>query len=127
MNERPAMRVDKWLWYARFFKTRSLAGKFVSGGHLRLNSLRVAKPSRTLRPGDVLTFPRSRRIRVIRVLALPTRRGPAAEAYALYEDLTEDIPEPRENVPSAPAYKGKGRPTGKDRRKMALLRGTVLE
>jgi len=121
------MRVDKWLWYARFFKTRSLAGKFVSGGHLRLNSLRVAKPSRALRPGDVLTFPRSRRIRVVRVLALPARRGPATEARTHYEDLTEDSTRQEKNVPSAPTYKGKGRPTGKDRRKMDLLRGTVLE
>lgn len=81
------IRIDKWLWQARFFKTRSLAAGVVSSGHLRLNGARMAKPGHDLRPGDVLTFPQAGHIRVVRVLAPGTRRGPAEEARTLYADL----------------------------------------
>ena len=81
------IRIDKWLWQARFFKTRSLAAAVVSSGHLRLNGAKMAKPGHDLRPGDVLTFPQASRIRVVRVLAPGDRRGPAAEAQLLYADL----------------------------------------
>lgn len=84
--ETGAIRADKWLWYARFFKTRSLAAKAVAAG-LRLNGQRQTKPSVALRPGDVLTFSQGRQVRVIRMLAPGTRRGPASEAQALYDDL----------------------------------------
>lgn len=81
------IRLDKWLWQARFFKTRSLAAAVVSGGHLRLNGVRCAKPGHAVAPGDVLTFPQGARIRVVRVLAAGGRRGPAREAQELYADL----------------------------------------
>jgi ribosome-associated heat shock protein Hsp15 len=81
------MRLDKWLWQARFFKTRALAAGVVSAGKLRLNAERTDKPARAVGPGDVLTFPQGARVRVVRVVALGTRRGPAAEAAALYDDL----------------------------------------
>ena len=110
------LRVDKWLWYARFFKTRSLASSEVSAGHVRLNGEKLHKPASTVAPGDVLTFPKARHIRVIRVEALAERRGPAPEAQALYTDL--DPPKPREPEAKNPAFEGKGRPTGKDRRKL---------
>ena len=74
------LRIDKWLWQARFFKTRSLAAKQVSGGHVRLNGNRVLKPAQAIGPGDVLTFPQGRIVRVVRVEALGERRGPATEA-----------------------------------------------
>ena len=105
-------RVDQWLWHARFFKTRGLATKLVSGGHLRVDGTRVSKPAYSVRPGVTLTFPQAKRIRVIRVDALATRRGPAPEAQALYTDLTP----PEEKLPPNPRYEGKGRPTKKDRR-----------
>lgn len=81
------VRIDKWLWQARFFKTRSLAAALVSGRKLRLNGVKMAKPGHAVGPGDVLTFPQAGAIRVIRVLAPGCRRGPASEARTLYEDL----------------------------------------
>ncbi|TMV63725.1 RNA-binding S4 domain-containing protein [Thioclava sp. BHET1] len=81
------MRIDKWLWQARFFKTRALAAKVVEGGHVRVNSLRIGKSSVTVAAGDVLTFAQAGRIRVIRVLGVGLRRGPASEAQALFLDL----------------------------------------
>jgi ribosome-associated heat shock protein Hsp15 len=77
------MRIDKWLWHARFFKTRGLAAGLAGAGRLRINSEHVAKPAQMVRPGDVLTFAQGDRIRVIRVEALGHRRGPAPEARAL--------------------------------------------
>jgi len=82
------LRLDKWLWQARFFKTRSLAAKTVAAGQVRVNAERVSKPAAGVGPGDVLTFPQGRRIRVVRIVALAARRGPAPEAQALYDDLT---------------------------------------
>ena len=119
------LRVDKWLWHARFFKTRSLAAKVVSSGHVRLNSLSIAKPAVQITVGDVLTFPQSRDVRVIRIVALGERRGPAPEAQALYEDL--DPPKPKAEQPKAPKYEGKGRPTKRDRRLIDQTRSDALE
>ena len=119
----PKFRLDKWLYQARFFKTRSLAAKVVTSGHVRVNSTKVSKASHGVSVGDVLTFPQARVIRVIRIEAFGERRGPATEAQTLYSDLGE----PEENVPRAPRYEGKGRPTGRDRRKLDLKRGGELE
>jgi ribosome-associated heat shock protein Hsp15 len=83
-----ALRVDKWLWYARFFKSRSLAAKHVQAGDIRVNRQRISKASAVLRVGDVLTFAQGDAIRVVEVAALGERRGPAPEARALYHDLT---------------------------------------
>ncbi|MEZ5715221.1 MAG: RNA-binding S4 domain-containing protein [Paracoccaceae bacterium] len=113
------IRLDKWLWYARFFKTRGLAAKLVSGGHVRVNGTKVAKPAQSVGPGDVLTFPQGRVIRVVRIMAPGTRRGPAPEAQALYDDLTPP-PEPE----AAPRPQGGGeRPTKRDRRAVEALKG----
>lgn len=117
-------RLDQWLWHARFFKTRSLATKLVSGGHVRVDGVRVSKPAHALRAGVTLTFPQAREIRVIQVDCLATRRGPAPEAQALYTDLT---PPPKDTLPPNPRYEGKGRPTKKDRRNARLSKGTLLE
>ena len=116
-------RLDKWLWHARFFKTRGLATKLVSAGHVRIDGDRVSKPSHALRAGVTLTFPQARRVRVIRVDALSARRGPATEAQALYTDLTP----PEDPAPKNPRFEGKGRPTGKDRRNARLYGTGPLE
>ena len=121
------LRLDKWLWQARFFKTRGLSAKLVSGGHVRVNSEKVSKPAHGVGPGDVLTFPQARRVRVVRIKALGERRGPAPEAQALYEDLAPVEETPRENVPKSPRFEGKGRPTKRDRRKLDLKRSDTLE
>ena len=112
------LRVDKWLWHARLFKTRTLAAKVVAGGHLRVNSRKAEKPSTCVVVGDVLTFAQEKRIWVIKVVALGTRRGPSSEAKLLYEDLSSS---PEHHV-SAPKSDGKGRPTKKDRRAITHLR-----
>ncbi|WP_282027455.1 RNA-binding S4 domain-containing protein [Ruegeria faecimaris] len=112
------LRIDKWLWLARFFKTRSLSAKQVSGGHVRVNGNRILKPAQPVAPGDVLTFPQGRIVRVVRIEKLGDRRGPATEAQTLYTDLTEK----QDTQPRNPGFEGKGRPTKKDRRLLDLSR-----
>ena len=134
------LRLDKWLWHARFCKSRSLAAKLCTGGQIRwapatpgggtgdggaVNSSApnpVAKPSHTVRPGDVLTFPLAGQVRVIRILALGLRRGPAPEARALYQDLTP--PQTRMHQEPGPGSRpaGSGRPTKRDRRALDRLK-----
>jgi ribosome-associated heat shock protein Hsp15 len=81
------LRLDKWLWQARFFKTRAIAAALVADGHVRVNGTPVSRPGRDITTGDVLTFPQGNRIRVVRILALGLRRGPATEAQDLFSDL----------------------------------------
>ncbi|WP_298677978.1 RNA-binding S4 domain-containing protein [uncultured Lentibacter sp.] len=114
------LRLDKWLWHARFFKTRGLSAKQVSGGHCRVNSQKVLKPAHAVTAGDVLTFSQGAQIRVVRIVALGTRRGPAPEAQALYEDLTP----PRAPRAPEPARTGP-RPTKKDRRHIAAFKDSL--
>jgi ribosome-associated heat shock protein Hsp15 len=83
------LRLDKFLWFARIAKTRALAQALVEGGHLRLNGRIADKAHAIVRIGDVLTFARRGAVRVLRIEALPARRGPPAEARALYCELTE--------------------------------------
>jgi len=109
-----ALRLDKWLWQARFFKTRARAAQVVSEGRLRVNAQRVTKPARMVVCGDTLTFPQGTRIRVVRVTALPLRRGPATEAALCYANLSPPPP-PRDL--GSPAAAGP-RPTKKDRRNL---------
>jgi len=84
------VRIDKWLWAARFFKTRSLASKAVSGGHVSLNGNRV-KPSRSVQVGDILVVRRNYIEFTIEVLALSEKRGPAKIAQSLYEETAQSI------------------------------------
>ncbi len=83
----PKLRLDKWLWQARFFKSRTLAAEVIAEGHVRVNGTRISRPGRDVSEGDTLTFPQGNRIRVVRITALGIRRGPATEAQALYVDL----------------------------------------
>lgn len=86
-------RLDKWLWFARVVKTRSLAARLVAEGHLRVNGTRVETPAKTVRRGDVLTIALDRQVRVLRVEDTGERRGPFAEAKALFTALaTGDDP-----------------------------------
>lgn len=117
-------RIDKFLWFARFFKSRTLAASIVTDGRVRINGERCEKASTIVKVGDVLTFPAGPRVRVIKVVAGGTRRGPPSEAQALYEDMTPP-PEVREAEPAAPAKRerGAGRPTKKERRAIDALTG----
>ena len=84
------LRLDKWLWCARFYRTRGLAAAACETGHIRINGFRVEKPGREVRPGDVLTLPQRGQVVAVRVLAGARRRGPAAEARKLYDILTDE-------------------------------------
>ncbi len=123
-----SLRADKWLWFARFFKSRSLATQICQAGKLRLSGHGAVKPHYKVKIGDVLTFPQGHHIRVIKVVALGSRRGPASEAQALYEDLKPPAPEsklPRgtpDALATARREPGAGRPTKRDRRALEKLR-----
>ena len=122
-----SIRVDKWLWHARFFKSRSLATAMVAAGRLRVNEAPTSKPHYQARPGDVLTFPQGHNIRVIQVDAIGRRRGPALEAQTLYTDLAPPQPRKKTDPPRAvkpgERERGAGRPTKKERRETDRLRG----
>lgn len=119
------IRLDRWLWAARFFKTRALASAAIAGGKVHVNGVR-AKPAKQLRVGDALRMRLGPYEWLVTVLALSERRGPASEAQLLYEEsadgraVRERLAEAHKIAPT-PAYRGKGRPTKKDRRKLEGL------
>jgi len=117
-----SVRIDKWLWAARVFKTRSLAADACDGGKVDVNDQSV-KPAKNVRPGDSIkvTLPQGRR-RILKVVALSDRRGSATVACTLFEDLTP--PEPPRMRLAPPPYRapGAGRPTKRERRTMDRLR-----
>jgi ribosome-associated heat shock protein Hsp15 len=110
------IRLDKWLWYARFFKSRSLAARLCAAGQVRIGGAPVTKAHHAIHAGEVLTFAQGRQIRVVKVLALGLRRGPASEARALYEDLAPPVPERAMPLPVPPLRRGRGTPPPKAHR-----------
>ena len=112
------MRLDKWLWHARFFKSRRGASTYTAAGNVRVNGTRQTRSSARIRAGDTLTFALHGHVRVIEIIALSARRGPAVEARTLYQD--HEPPEDRLKTPSEtkPAQRapGRGRPTKRERR-----------
>ena len=123
MSEADRIRLDKWLFFARFFKTRRLSSKQIEAGHVRVNATKVLKPATSISIGQVLTIVQGRTVRVVEVLALGYRRGPASEAQLLYRDLTpkQDSEDP------APGQDRKGRPTKRERRALRNFRNDWLE
>lgn len=141
MTDQPAekLRIDKWLWYARFFKTRTLAAEVANGGKIRINKVAVRKASAEVKAGDVLTFHQGPNIRVIEILALGQSRRPFEEARLLYNDLAP-LPERKpkselsqdqleaskhmdaRTAPVAEREFGAGRPTKRERRETDRLR-----
>jgi ribosome-associated heat shock protein Hsp15 len=121
------MRLDKWLWAARFFKTRSLAAHAIEGGRVRLNGGRP-KPAKDVKPGDEVVVHVGELEWVVDVRALSARRGPAEEARKLYEERAdsrakrEAIVEVRKREPN-PGFGLRGRPTKRDRRMLRRLTG----
>ncbi len=117
-------RIDKWLWFARLTKTRTLAQKLALSGRVRVNRDKVEAASQLVKAGDVLTIASDRGVRVLKVIAPGTRRGPAPEARLLYEDLSppDEAPAPGDPAPSADRAPGSGRPTKRDRRALDRLR-----
>jgi ribosome-associated heat shock protein Hsp15 len=117
-----SQRLDKWLWFTRMLKSRTLAADLVSAGKVRLNGERVTKPSQTVKTGDTLTFVLHERPRVLEVVAGGDRRGSAPEAQQLYKDLSPPpvlrAAEPAQGQRDA----GTGRPTKRDRRELEKWR-----
>lgn len=111
-------RIDKWLFFARVVKSRSLAAKLAQAGRVRVNRNKIDQAAYQVRPGDVLTITLDRRILVYRILAPGSRRGPALEAQLLYEDLTPPAAPATGGASSLPPVRqpGTGRPTKKERR-----------
>src|SRR6478752_6742349 len=124
MESADRVRIDKWLWAARFFKTRSLATEAVDGGKVEVNGER-AKPAKLIKPGDEIRLRLGPYEHILMVRALGERRGPAAVAQTLYEETEASI-QGREKLstqlrlaPAAFVYEEKGRPTKKDRRDLS--------
>jgi ribosome-associated heat shock protein Hsp15 len=134
-------RLDQWLWFARLTKSRTLAQALIERGKLRVNKEKVDRPSQWLRPGDVVTLSTGPNVRILTVKAIGKRRGPAAEAQALYEELTpatdrtKSSAAERSGVCALPASDfaaavrpvGAGRPTKRDRRATERLKDRFRE
>ncbi|TPL05901.1 MULTISPECIES: RNA-binding S4 domain-containing protein [unclassified Mesorhizobium] len=119
-------RIDKWLFFSRVVKSRSLAAKLVVAGRVRINRDKAAQASDLVKPGDVLTITLDQRIFVWKVLGAGVRRGPAEEARTLYEDMSPPPAPKGEALPDAiPALReaGSGRPTKRERRQTDRLLG----
>lgn len=119
-------RIDRWLFFARVVKSRSLAAKVAMAGRVRINRDKASQASDMVKPGDVLTITLDRRILVYKVLDAGKRRGPAEEARTLYEDLSPP-PAPKDEAPADAILPlreaGSGRPTKRQRRETDKLRG----
>ena len=110
-------RLDKWLWFARIVKSRTLAAQLVHDGKVRINRAKVAKPAHTVRPDDVLTIVIRGNIQVLKVLAPGARRGPPIEARQLYELLSPPVgAAPAQPAASGERSRGAGRPSKRERR-----------
>ena len=118
------VRLDKWLWAARFYKTRSLATQEIDKGRIQVNG-QVAKPSRDLKPGDLVEIRQGPVLRAIEVRGVSNARGPAPVAQALYEETPESVARreeaarQRRETPEPALAIEQGRPTKRDRRQLA--------
>jgi len=126
-----AIRIDKWLWAARFFKTRALAAAAVAGGKVKLNGERV-KPAKALRVNDALHISVGTYEYVVRVLALSARRGPAPQAALLYEESESSQAARKELVTRLAAERRyathtNGRPSKKERRQIIQLKKSRID
>lgn len=123
-EDKDSQRLDKWLWHARFCKSRTLASEFCETTGVRVGGQPVRKAHYHVKVGDVLTFTHGSNVRVLRIVALSPRRLSPVLARELYDDL--DPPPPRETVPSDPRagerQPGSGRPTKADRRAIQRLK-----
>ena len=123
------IRLDTWLWYARFYKSRSLSSKAILSGKLRVNSNKIIKPASKVKINDVLTINHLNMVRIIQVQNLGTRRGPASEAQKLYKDLSGDVTGASniKHVSEKSKKDRNKRPTKKDRRILDKIVTKTLE
>ncbi len=116
----PRQRIDKWLWYARLAKSRTQAQKVAVSGSVRINREKIDSASHAVKVGDTLTIGLESGVRVLRILATGTRRGPASEARLLFEDLSPPAPERTADAPDG--NDPGGRPDKRDRRALSALK-----
>ena len=122
-------RIDKWLWHARVVRTRQAAAELATSGHVRVNALRVDAASRAVRPGDVVTVALDNAVRVLKVVGFAERRGSAADARVLCEEIlspdsgSRSAPPAPSAPPAAIRERGTGRPTKRERRAIGRLTG----
>jgi ribosome-associated heat shock protein Hsp15 len=109
-------RLDKWLWFARLTKSRTLAAQLIESGKVRINRAKAVKPSQTVKIGDVLTLAIRGGVEVVRVLSPGARRGPAPEARCLYEILSSTHGRLKAEADMGKRDPGSGRPTKRERR-----------
>lgn len=113
------IRIDVWLWYARFFKSRTLAAKACNASKISVNDASISKAKTLVAPGDVLTFTQGDLLKIVKIIYVGHRRGPAQEAQSLYEDRSPPPPSKTDKVlRGSPAQRlpGQGRPTKAERR-----------
>jgi ribosome-associated heat shock protein Hsp15 len=117
-------RIDKWLWHARVVRTRSAAAALAVSGHVRVNGQRIDLASRSVRLGDIVTVALDRSVRVLKVAAFAERRGPAESARLLAQDLMPaPVPSACASAPAGLRQPGTGRPSKRERRAIAHMRG----
>ena len=126
-----SVRLDKWLWVARFFKTRAAAAQAIAAGRVEVNGVQ-AKPARPLAVGDRLRVRKPPYAFLVRVVALSAQRGSAKVAAGLYEEdaagkASRERLARQLRIAPTPAFEGKGRPTKRDRRELERLRGDDTE
>lgn len=122
-GDRDRLRIDKWLWFARLARTRTLAQKLIRSGRIRVNREKVASASASVKAGDVLTVALDSGVRVLKIVALGERRGSATIAQTLYEELTEPTPRQRSDPPARVGP----RPTKRERRALDQARDRLFE
>lgn len=125
-----SQRIDKWLWHARFFKTRSIAQKQVTTGKVRVDSEKISSPSRKVLPGNILTITMSRDIKIIEIVGIADKRGPYIQAQLLYNDLTPPKPEKsnvEQTMESMSRIESEGRPTKHQRKQILAMKRNSTE
>ena len=123
------IRLDTWLWYARFYKSRSLSSKAILSGKVRVNSNKIIKPASKVKINDVLTINHVNTVRIIQIQSIGARRGPASEAQALYKDLSAELTAASKikDVFEKSKKDTNKRPTKKDRRILDKIVAKTLE
>ncbi|MCY6383551.1 RNA-binding S4 domain-containing protein [Hoeflea prorocentri] len=127
MTSEARQRIDKWLYFARVVKSRSLAAKLAQSGRVRLNGDKIDQPSRQVGCEDVLTVTLDRKILVLKIVGFAERRGPYSEAKMLYEDISPPpVARDRTATPALAPYReaGSGRPTKRERRQLDKLKSS---
>ena len=123
------IRLDTWLWYARFYKSRGLSSKAILSGKVRVNSNKIIKPASKVKINDVLTINHVNTVRIIQIQSIGARRGPATEAQTLYNDLSADVTAASKikDVSEKSKKDTNKRPTKKDRRILDKIVAKTLE